>query len=214
MIAPSTRVVTFQNGVEGTYLLVRAFGRERAVGGTAQIVAPHKIRHPACLARFVIRAMTGLPDDRVAEFGDALAAADVDVAITAQIERAIWEKFVLLAAFSGVSAVTRASFTTIRGHDATRAMLRDTVHEVLAVAAAKGVGLSPGCEQRTMHFLLEGGAPEVKTLLTHDLEASRRLELPWLGGMVVRMGQELGVPTPAHRFICAALAPFAQGRPS
>ena len=218
MVGPSTRVVTFQNGVAGRDLLVRAFGRERTIGGTAhipaQIVAPGEIRHPARLARFVIGSMTGQPDDRVAEFGDALAGAGVDVSITDQIERAIWEKFVLLAAFSGVSAVTRGSFAAIRGHEATCAMLRDAVHEVLAVAAAKGVGLSADCKQRTMHFLLEIGAPEVKASQTHDLEAGRRLELPWLSGAVVRMGQELGVPTPTHRFIYAALAPFVEGRPS
>jgi 2-dehydropantoate 2-reductase len=218
MVGPSTRVVTFQNGVAGTELLVGAFGRERTVGGTAkipvQIVAPGEIRHPARLASFVMGPMTGRLDDKLAAFGDALGAAGVDVSITDQIERAIWEKFVLLAAFSGVSAVTRGSFATIRGHEATRAMLRDAVHEALAVAAAKDVGLPPDCEQRTLHFLLEVGAPEVKASQTNDLEAGRRLELPWLSGAVVRMGQDLGVPTPTHRFICAALAPFVEGRPS
>src|SRR4051812_16895373 len=88
MVGPSTRVATFQNGVAGTDLLVRAFGRERTVGGTAQIpvqvVAPGEIRHPARLARFVIGSMTGQPDDRVADFGDTLAAAGVDVSITDQ----------------------------------------------------------------------------------------------------------------------------------
>ena len=215
MVAPSTRVVTFQNGVEGTDLLVRAFGRERTVGGMAQIpaqiVAPGEIRHPARLASFVIGAMTGRPDERVAEFGDALAGAGVDVSITDRIERAIWEKFVLLAAFSGVSAVTRGSFATIRGHEATRALLRDAVLEAVAVAAAKGVDLSPGCAERTIQFLLEEAPPEVKASQTHDLEAGRRLELPWLSGAVVRLGRDLGVPTPTHQFLCAALAPYVAG---
>jgi hypothetical protein len=30
---------------------------------------------------------------------------------------------------------------------------------------------------------------------------------------VVRFGQELGVPTPTHQFICAALAPYVEGPP-
>ena len=125
----------------------------------------------------------------------------------------MWEKFVVLAPFSGVSAVTRGSFATIRGHEATRGMLRDAVREAIAVATAKGVRLPADCEQRTMHFLLEVGAPEVKASQTHDLEAGRRLELPWLSGAVVRIGQDLGVPTPTHRFICAALAPYVAGPP-
>ena len=215
MVAPTTGVVTFQNGVEATDLLGRAFGPERTIGGTAhipaQIVAPGEIGHLARLARFVIGAMSGPPDERVAEFGDALVAAGVDASITDRIERAIWEKFVLLAAFSGVSAVTRASFATIRGHDATRAMLVAAVLEAVTVAMAKGVDLPPDCAERTIRFLLEEAPPEAKASQTHDLEAGRRLELPWLSGAVVRLGRELGLPTPTHQFLCAALAPYVGG---
>ena len=32
--------------------------------------------------------------------------------------------------------------------------------------------------------------------MLEDLENGRRLELPWLSGAVVRIGKEVGVPTP------------------
>ena len=41
--------------------------------------------------------------------------------------------------------------------------------------------------------------------MLQDLERGRRLELPWLSGTIVRLGQELGVPTPTHTFIVTAL---------
>jgi len=47
-----------------------------------------------------------------------------------------------------------------------------------------------------------------------DLERGNRLELPWLSGGVVTMGRELGLPTPANSFICAALKPYIDGRPA
>jgi 2-dehydropantoate 2-reductase len=47
-----------------------------------------------------------------------------------------------------------------------------------------------------------------------DLERGRRLELPWLSGGVVRLGEEAGVMTPTHRFITTVLTPYAAGRPS
>jgi 2-dehydropantoate 2-reductase len=49
--------------------------------------------------------------------------------------------------------------------------------------------------------------------MLHDLEAGRRLELPWLAGAVVRRSAALGLSAPACGFICAALAPFVDGRP-
>jgi 2-dehydropantoate 2-reductase len=175
---------------------------------------PGEIRHPARQARFVIGSLAGPPDRAVAAFGGALSAAGVEVAISERIERELWQKFVLLAPWSGVSAVTRGSFAVVRGNDATRAMLSDAVREAVAVAAAKGVGLPADCAERTIRFLLHQAPTETKASQTHDLEAGRRLELPWLSGAVVRMGQELGVPTPTHRFVCAALAPYVGGRPS
>ena len=55
-------------------------------------------------------------------------------------------------------------------------------------------------------------APEMRSSMLHDLERGSRLELPWLSGAVVRLGEELGVPTPVHRRIRDALAPLAEGR--
>ena len=46
---------------------------------------------------------------------------------------------------------------------------------------------------------------EMKSSMLQDLERGRRLELPWLSGTIVRLGQELGVPTPTHTFIVTAL---------
>jgi 2-dehydropantoate 2-reductase len=49
--------------------------------------------------------------------------------------------------------------------------------------------------------------------MLEDLERGRRLELPWLSGAVVRIGQEVGVPTPIHQFITTILTPFVNGLP-
>jgi len=44
-----------------------------------------------------------------------------------------------------------------------------------------------------------------------DLERGNRLELPWLGGKVVALGRELGVPTPIHTMFYALLKPYIMG---
>ena len=47
--------------------------------------------------------------------------------------------------------------------------------------------------------------------MLEDLERGRRPESPWLSGAVVRIGREVGVPTPIDRFIAAVLGPFVAG---
>jgi 2-dehydropantoate 2-reductase len=50
--------------------------------------------------------------------------------------------------------------------------------------------------------------------MLEDLERGKRLELPWLSGAVTRIGADLGVPTPTHRFITTVLTPHVNGRSS
>jgi 2-dehydropantoate 2-reductase len=50
-----------------------------------------------------------------------------------------------------------------------------------------------------------------KASMLEDLDRGRRLELPWLSGAVVRLGQSSGVPTPIHRFVATVLRPFQEG---
>ena len=52
---------------------------------------------------------------------------------------------------------------------------------------------------------------EIKSSMLEDLERGRPLELPFLSGMVVKLGEDHGVPTPVHRFIATALKPFVNG---
>ena len=47
--------------------------------------------------------------------------------------------------------------------------------------------------------------------MLEDLEAGRRLELPWLSGAVVRLGAKAKVPTPIHALANALLSIHAQG---
>jgi ketopantoate reductase len=53
---------------------------------------------------------------------------------------------------------------------------------------------------------------EMKSSMLEDLALGRRLELPWLSGALVHLGQELSVPTPTHALITTALKLHADGR--
>ncbi len=82
--------------------------------------------------------------------------------------------------------------------------------EALAVARAKGIALPDDFVARSLARTDQLPA-EMKSSMLQDLERGRRLELPWLSGAIVRMGQELGVPTPTHAFITTALKLHAAG---
>jgi 2-dehydropantoate 2-reductase len=53
---------------------------------------------------------------------------------------------------------------------------------------------------------------DVTASMENDLRNGNKLELPWLAGTVVALGQQLNVPTPTCNFVCAILAPYVDGR--
>jgi 2-dehydropantoate 2-reductase len=95
----------------------------------------------------------------------------------------------------------------------TRALVRDTMAEVVAVGRAHGVMLSEDYPERVMALLAEYPAWAKGSMLV-DLEAGRRLELDAITGAVVRLGREHEVTTPANTAIYAALKPYADGAPN
>jgi 2-dehydropantoate 2-reductase len=89
-------------------------------------------------------------------------------------------------------------------------MLKEALAEAISVARARGVPVAEDAPERveTAYKALPPGA---KSSMLEDLERGRRLELPWLSGAVVRIGEEVGVSTPIHRFIAAVLKPHVNG---
>jgi 2-dehydropantoate 2-reductase len=119
----------------------------------------------------------------------------------------LWEKFILICALGGMTALTRLSIGEIRSCDETWAMYGAVVAEVAAVARARQAPISTVAGERTVAFSA-GMAPGSRSSLYHDLVTGKRLEVDALAGTVVRFGDATGVPTPMNRAIYAALKPY------
>ena len=122
----------------------------------------------------------------------------------------MWTKFVHITGMSGMTSVTRSSVGTLRDDPDLRAMWTAALNESIAVARAKGINLPPALASDLMG-LVDQLPPRASSSMLADLEGHRRLELPWLSGAIVRMGEALGVPTPVHRFITTVLKPHVPG---
>ena len=85
--------------------------------------------------------------------------------------------------------------------------------EAIDVGRAKGVALPADALERMLDFT-DHVPPAMKASMALDLERGNRLELPWLGGKVVELGRQLGVPTPTHGVMYAMLKPYIMGAPA
>lgn len=215
MLKAGTAVIALQNGVEAEERLAQVIGPEHVMGGVAEISAyieaPGRIRLLSDYVRLRFGELDGDITPRGEAFLDACTGAGIEAYFMEDIEKALWEKFTMLAPVSGLTSVTRGTFEEIRSDPDVRQILIASIDEAIAVGKAKGVNLDPDSRESTLSLVdaLPAGG---RASMAVDLEAGNRLELPWLSGAVARLGGDLGVPTPVHGFIYAALKFHQDGR--
>lgn len=209
-------IITFQNGVEAPEILRRVLPGAHVVPGVARIAShisrPGVIEHRSPFARLEFGEETGGSSPPLEAFEAACKAAGIDAVLSANINRNVWLKFGMLAPFSGLTALTGRTAGPLRTNPKTRALIEAAVAEVIAVADAAGGYLKPD-DQAALMKAIDGNPPAMTSSMSHDRQAGKPLEVDFLSGAVVRIGERLGVPTPTHRFIADALAVDAAGHP-
>jgi 2-dehydropantoate 2-reductase len=209
MVGPETVVVPLQNGLEAAAQVAAVIGAEHVLGGScvisSLIAAPGCIRHVGLEPSVTFGELDRRPSPRAERLREALLRAEVGALIPADIQVAIWEKFMTIR-FGPIGAVVRAPVGVLRSVPETRQLVEQAGVETLMVARARGIDL-PEDSPAGMMAALDSIAPGIMASLQRDIEAGRPSELDALTGSLVRLGAEVGVETPLHMFIYHALLP-------
>jgi 2-dehydropantoate 2-reductase len=215
LVGPETMVVVLQNGVDGIPRLTPILGRDRIVGGVAQISAvidkPGHVVHRSPFARIIAGEPAGGSSDRVRGFVEASRAAGIEASASDDINVELWNKFVFIVGLSGATGLFRASIGPILADAETKAFVTRLVEENVAVGRAEGVALPADQLDRTLGFMA-GLPPEMRASMLDDLERGGRIEMPWLSGHVVALGDRHGIDTPANGMVKLALKLHVNGR--
>jgi len=218
LVGAGSRVITLQNGVDSVERIAPILGAERTIGGAAYIAttiaAPGVIKHTSQFAIVRFGRADKQPDDKLAAFVEASKAAKLDIALSADIERELWEKFIFLTAMAGATAALRSPIGPIIADPELRDFFRGLMEEAFAVGKAKGVALDPGYVDSRMELVASKIEPGMKASMAHDLERGNRIELDWLAGKVRALGREFAIPTPASDTVYTVLKLHRMGRRS
>jgi len=209
VVGPDTGIISFQNGVQKDDVLRQAFGDRAVVGGVGYIAAnierPGVIKHTGTMQRLIFGEYDGSRSARAEALLDACTRGGINAELSDDIRRAIWEKYVFLVGLSGSTTTMRATIGPIRSHPRTRAFLFDLMRETVAVGRALGVALPADYADQRLTFV--DSLPETMTSsMHHDLNGRKRLEVSWLSGGVVQLGDRTGLPTPMNRAVWDVLA--------
>jgi 2-dehydropantoate 2-reductase len=210
MIAPGTLVISLQNGVDAAERIGAVIGKDHLLGGatwlSTAVEAPGVIGQYSQFRRIVLGELDGRITSRAEALAEALRATPTTVELVTNITQVLWTKFVFISALSALGGLTRVALGAYRQVPEARAVLVEAMSEVAGVARARGVDMESDIVSKTLAFI-DSADPEIKPSMQRDIEAGRVSELESMVGVVVRLGRELGVPTPVMRFAYAALEP-------
>jgi len=211
LVGPGTTVLTLQNGVDSPDEAAAVVGRDVVLGGAAYIATaiaePGVIEQTGSYQRIAfgeVFAPGPQISDRVARIAAVLDGAGIEALPAPDGRVQLWEKFIYLAAMSGMTGAARQPLGVVRGDPVTRRRLFDAIREIEAVARAEGVPVAVDIVEKLSVFV-DGVPASMRSSLLIDLSAGRRIEVEALQGSVVRRAARLGVPVPIMETLYAVL---------
>jgi len=208
-LAADAVVLSLQNGVDNVER-IRLHIKSPVIAGlvyaAAEMPAPGSVRHTGG-GSLVIGRLDGPGggDESGQQLLNEIAAlftgAGISVKISGEIAAELWSKLVMNCAYNAISALTRSPYGRMVALPGIRAIMRETVDEVVEVARAKGIRL-PG-DMVEAAFRLADAMPTTLSSTAQDILKGKRTEIDHLNGYVVREGEALGIPTPANRTLNA-----------
>ena len=209
LVGPHTTVLAIQNGVDNEEVLEEVLGADRVVPGVAAIGVsmpePGLVRHTNN-GSITLGEVSGEETPRVIGIREALEGAGVETRLSSDIRSVKWRKLVWNAAFNPVAALTGGRVLDLIELDDTRELAEAAMREAIAVGEALGHDVADYDMARATQR--DPNWARSKTSMLQDVERGRPTEIEALTGAVVRLGEEVGVPTP----VCRTLTRLVRAR--
>jgi 2-dehydropantoate 2-reductase len=216
-IAPAARllaergaaVLPLLNGVEASdRLIAGGVPRAQVLGGLAEIsaarIGPGVVERRSPFQRIVVGELAGGTSERAERIAAAFREAGAEARASAEFTVDLWRKFAFITTMSAACGLARAPIGPVRTAPLGDLLIERALHEVIAVARARGIALPDDTEARILG-LLQSMPAAMKPSFLLDLESGGPTELDDLSGAISRLGREAGVETPVHDVATAAL---------
>ena len=206
-IDPNTVILPLLNGVD-TYERIKKMLPENEVwDGCVYIVSrlaePGLIRETGNITLLDFGARNGSPE-KLQHFGQICQQAEVEARHARNILDTIWKKYSFIATVASLTSYLGSSIGEILSREKSRKLLLSLLEELRAVATAHGIKLPENIAQKNIDIM--ASLPYETTSSMHtDYLNGKNTEVESITGYIVRLGKELGVPTPTFDRVYADL---------
>ncbi|MBF4467696.1 ketopantoate reductase family protein [Flavobacterium sp. LC2016-12] len=206
-IASKTVILPLYNGVDALERIKKIFPENDILQGCVYIVS--MIASPGTIRRlgFYEKLFFGSKTTSIAkleELQNILQKAKIESYLVENIEETVWEKFIFISALASATSYLNQNIGEIQKKKKSMKVYVELLHEIEAIAKAKGLKLPDDIVNQTI-IKLEKSPKEATSSMHRDLLANRNTEVPSLTQFVVNEGLKYGVATPLYEKITNAL---------
>ncbi|WP_166960766.1 ketopantoate reductase family protein [Yeosuana marina] len=210
VIGSETMVLPLQNGADNADKLLSVLPKENVLAGLCKIVSkvesPGVINHFTFEPEIVFGEYDNKKSERIQNLKSVFDKAGFKNTLSEDIHLDIWKKFLFIGTISGIGALTRAVFGVMREQEGIRKIIYDTAKEMVAIANAKGVGLTSK-DIEIIVKVIDSLDYNTTASMQRDMMEGKPSELDNFNGYIVAQGKELGIETPTNAFIYHCLRP-------
>ena len=205
-----TMVISLLNGCNNHEILASIIDKKHILGGLCKVVSFVEnygvINHVAYEPTIVFGELNNNKTERILQLEKVLKDAKITNKVADDIQKEIWIKYLYITTVSALGALTRASHGEMIASPYIKNMLLKTAEEIYAVAKGKGVHLPKNIIEKQFE-IIESLPYETTASLQRDILDGKPSELEAQNGTIVRLGKELGIPTPTNDLIYFTLLP-------
>lgn len=198
-VGPTTMILPVLNGMKHVDMITARFGAGALVGCVCKIAATIDAQGRIVqLARFNELAygeMDGAPSARTERLDAFMRGAGFDARLTPEVEREMWEKWILLATLGGVTTLMRGNIGQIAAAPGGVEFVSRFLDEVLAVVNAVGKPPSTAFVTSTRAALTTQGSSQAPSMY-RDLEQGHPIEADQIVGDLLARAARAGIATP------------------
>ena len=201
-VGENTIVMSLMNGVDSEEIISTAIDPSNVLYSVIK-VASHKEDGGYCFDPVttvgIIFGELSEPykSERIKAVERFFANTDLHFRSTEHIREEMWSKFRLNVCNNLPQAVLGAGVGCYRDSTHMKAISDGLRRELEAIAAAKGIDMSKAAASSSRGSIVP---PSARYSTLQDLDAGRHTEIDMFSGALIRMGKELGIPTPYNEY--------------
>lgn len=214
-VGPQTVIIPVLNGMHHMDVLTQKFGEDAVLGGVCyvatEIDSQGRVVQLADLQSFTYGELDEKKTSRIEAVHQAFSGAGFEAAISQDILRDMWQKWVWLASVGAITCLLRGNIGEIVAVPGGAELCLSALRECAAIASACGYPMSETFVASKSPQLTAAGSPLTSSMY-RDLTEHAQVEADTILGDLLERGQKRGVSAPLVQAAFVSLSIYQNGR--